>query len=125
MMYLIVDEAYAFDYLSILDVKVDEIGTSECSEAFLRCYQTMKYQMSDIESVMRSKEYSDLKEANRMVFMLIDKAKRDEVKASEIDRGNYERCKKRKALQDRFFGGGGTEVKVGYEVYDEVKSENN
>ena len=103
MIYLIVDEAYAFDYLSILDVKVDEIRTSECSEAFLRCYQTMKDQMSDIESVMRSKEYSDLKEANRMVFKLVDKAKRDEVKASDVDRGNHERCKKRKALQDRFF----------------------
>jgi len=121
MMYLIVDEAYAFDYLSILDVKVDEIRTSECSESFLRCYRAMKDQMSDIESIMQSKEYLDLKEANRRVFKLVDKAKRDEVKASEVDCGNYERCKKRKALQDKFFGGGTTEVKVGYEVYDEVK----
>ena len=103
MMYLIVDEAYAFDYLSILDVKVDEIRTSECSEAFLRCYNSLKSQMNGIGEILESREYAELKEANRMVFKLVDKAKRDEVKASDVDRGNYERCKKRKALQDRFF----------------------
>lgn len=121
MIYMIVDEAYAFDFLSILDVRVDEIRTSECSNAFLGCYETLKAQIDSIERILSSKEYSELKEANRAVFHLVDKAKRDEVKASDVDRGNYERCKKRKALQERFFGGRTTEVNVGYEVYDEVK----
>lgn len=34
--------------------------------------------------------HSNFKEANRMVFKLVDKAKRDEVKANEVDRGKNE-----------------------------------
>ena len=37
-------------------------------------------------------------DANEKMFNLVDKAKRDEVTAKEVDYGNYERCEAKKKL---------------------------
>lgn len=121
MVTLFVDEAYAFDFLSILEVKANKIHTLDTQKNLSNYINAFNMQFGEkkMAEIRSSPEYAKLYEANSTTFDLVDKAKTDSCKASDVDRANYERCKARKALQDRFFPERSiTETKVGYEVYD-------
>ena len=120
MIKIIVDEAYAFDFLAILYVKYEfskneKILTQiEELESFIE-KQIGKEKFYDIIS---SAEYGNVMKANKETFDWVDKAKTDSCKASDVDRSNYERCKARNALQEKFFPKKEiSEVKFGYEAY--------
>jgi hypothetical protein len=99
------DWGYAFDYLSIFHVKIekkkdDESKTnfSETSQHLIKLLGTKGFY-----NVYKSHEYQRLYDVNARLFDLVDLAKKDEVKASEVDAGVWERYLAKKALQERFF----------------------
>lgn len=115
MIKISVDEAYAFDFFSILQVKktynIDvnnllDFYTKEISDQ-LGC-ETFKL-------ICESEEYSRLLKFNKMTFDAVDKAKTDEVSASYVDKCNYFRSEAKKDLQMKFFSSNLTEIKHGYE----------
>lgn len=113
MINLIVDESYAFDYLSILEIKSNKNGDkknyNQCKENIIS--QIGLYEFLEIES---SKEYKDLLAANLNTFNLVDTVKSDPCLGVEVDKSNYERFLKKQSLQKKFFGSIGNEIKIGY-----------
>ena len=118
MIDIAVDEAYAFDMLSILAVKYDKTE----NEGNLKKFNLFE---SEIEQkvgkglfydVVVSMEYSNLYHANLKLFELIDQIKTDDsIKAKKIDDLNYARWEAKRDLQKKFFNQEIKEVKIGYE----------
>lgn len=122
MLYIDVDEGYAFDFLSILDVKKMKLGTSPSTEEYWnRVYVNLCDEIgkSTVDLILKSPEYASCVDANSKMFDLVDLAKADKVTARESDRGNYARCEAKKALQKKFFGNDISEIKIGYDTYKE------
>ena len=121
MISLPVDEAYAFDFLAILEVKFLQSKNPSMKNKVNEYAGYIEKQIGEPKfyEITASQEWKNLVEANTKTFEWVDKAKTDSCKASDVDRSNYERCKARKALQEKFFPGRPiTETKTGYEVYD-------
>ncbi len=116
MINLLVDEAYAFDFLAILEVKYKVSKNADVLFRSEQCYSHLERQLGKekMEEVYFSDEYKKLVEANERTFEWVDKAKSDSCNASDVDRANYERCKCRNAIQDKFFKTPVSEVKFGY-----------
>jgi hypothetical protein len=113
MINLPVDESYAFDYLSILEIKANKNGDKKnynlCKEHLI--LQIGLYEFLEITS---SQEYKDLLEANFNTFNLVDAVKSDPCLGKKVDESNYTRFLKKQALQKKFFGSIGQELKIGY-----------
>lgn len=120
MINLPVDEGYAFDYLSILALKWAYDPTNKDKLNIFTLVTTQIHnQLGDLFLLIReSDEYKELASANRETFELVDLAKEDKVKASDVDKANYKRYLKKIALQKKFFSTEITESKIGYEKYD-------
>jgi hypothetical protein len=121
MISLLVDESYAFDYLSILEMKSKLDPDNDIKkDNFNRCLNFLKCQMKDelFFSVLSSLEYQACYNANWDTFKAVDKAKADKVAASFVDRCNYQRHLAKQNLQKKFFGTTLNEIKIGYEVYE-------
>lgn len=102
MILLPVDEAYALDYLSILLTKRSK-GLNVNSE-IASLGGDMRKQLGVLfETILTSQEFFALQKANTEVFDAIEKAHRDEIKASEVQAINYRRYLAKKALQARFW----------------------
>lgn len=117
MINLQVDEAYAFDYLSILDIKRKKSPT--CYEAWRKCYMFLQNQF-DYQKwllMISSEEYNSMLEANEATFIAVDKAKNNEVTAQHVDRCNYMRYVAKQKFQKKFFSDNLSEFKLGYEKY--------
>jgi hypothetical protein len=115
MIKLTVDEAYAFDYYSILELK---FKNSFISEDILNI--TKNDLINDlgeilVNEILNSNEYKNLLESNQITFNAVDKAKEDLVAASYVDKCNYNRMLSKKALQNKFFTTKLSETKIGYE----------
>lgn len=114
MINLNVDEAYAFDFLTILYLKKEK--NKEYLKTWKECSAYIKKQMPKIfNKIIKSKEYQNLLEANSKTFAAVDKAKNDLVKASYVDQCNYERYLAKRDLQNKFFNTKLAEVKIGYD----------
>jgi len=123
MVKISVDEAYAFDILSIYAVKMinctDPLRHKSSSIAynclFNELEQTFGYEK--MRDIMNSKEYRSLFRANEDTFHLVDKIRSsNEVSVGkDIDNANMERffCKRR--LQEKFFEGKLLETKTQHE----------
>lgn len=112
MINLQVDEAYAFDYLSILHVKknINSINESSWRNCFLYLEEQIgKIKMSEI---INSIEYQDMIEANKITFDAVEKARYGNITAKEVDESNMLRYKKKLELQKKFFNNILTEVKT-------------
>lgn len=115
MIKISVDEAYAFDYYSILDLKYNS------GYIPLSVLEVTKNDLIDslgvekVEAILKSEEYADLYAANRLTFEAVDKAKEDKVAASYVDKCNYKRTLSKRALQQKHFNNEISEVKIGYE----------
>ena len=101
MILLPVDESYAFDYLSILYVKLknglkvnEEINVLELS---------FRKQNVPVDRILASSEFKNLFVMNEKVFFLVDKACKDEIKASDVDNANQLRFMAKGALQKTFW----------------------
>jgi hypothetical protein len=116
MISLIVDESYAYDYLSILSIKDHKKKCSQSAENFKVCYKNIEAQVgTELHlKILNSNEYSDLRSVNSETFDAVDKAKTDQVNASFIDSLNYKRYLCKKNLQDKFFDLPQKEDKIGY-----------
>jgi len=115
MIRISVDEAYAFDYMSILEIKL--VGNDNIINVINIIKDDLINQigLDKFNEVINSVEYDRLRRANKLTFDAVDKAKTDDVLASFVDRCNYERMICKKDLQDRFFDTKLSEMKIGYE----------
>ena len=120
MITLKVDEAYAFDYLSILEVKKEK--TNDSSE-WLDCMHHLasQFDFDFFQKMMFSEEYQDMIKANKLTFEAVDKAKTNEVTAKDVDYCNFQRHLAKENFQRKFFGSNLSEKKIGYEKYLQVK----
>jgi len=116
MITLKVDEAYAFDYLSILEIKKEK--TKDLSK-WQECIYHLESQfdLDFFQKMISSKEYQDMVKANKLTFEAVDKAKTNEVTAKEVDYCNFQRYTAKENFQRKFFGSDLSEKKVGYEKY--------
>jgi tRNA(Ile)-lysidine synthase TilS/MesJ len=118
MIALPVDEGYAFDYLSILELKYRK---DPCNKAkrrgYYECRKHIRTQLRRglFARIIKSQLYLAMQQANTDTFGAVDRAKTDSVPASLVDRCNYRRYLCKVALQREFFGTGLVELKVGYE----------
>jgi uncharacterized protein with PIN domain len=117
MINLLVDEAYAFDYLSILEVKKQKSSIS--NDAWAKCYVYLQNQFDNEKwlHMMHSKEYENMIKANELTFNAVDKAKNNEVTAQHVDYCNYQRHSAKQNFQKKFFTSDLSELKIGYEKY--------
>jgi hypothetical protein len=117
MINILVDEAYAFDYLSILEVKKQK--SSSATEAWSKCYINLQIQFDSEKwfSMINSQEYKNMITANELTFNAVDKAKNNEVTAQHVDYCNYQRHIAKQKFQEKFFMCDLSELKIGYEKY--------
>lgn len=113
MINLLVDEAYAFDYLCILRIK------SSLSEDNLKnwqnCYNYLKLQINNEalwSLIINSNEFFNLENVNKKTFDAVEKARRGNISAKEVDDANMERHYAKLALQKKFFNKNLTEYKT-------------
>lgn len=118
MIKITVDEAYAFDFYSILELKYNNgyISQSSLDQTREDLYNGIGTELT--HKILRSTEYENLKHANLLTFEAVDKAKTDEVTASYVDKCNYERMLAKKNLQASFFRSELSETKIGYNKHD-------
>jgi len=117
MIDLRVDECFAFDYLSILYIKMKKDPSSEKTKSYNECLEHIKTQIKDNHTteILESKEYLDLINANEKTFISVDMAKKDLVPASHVDSCNYRRFLCKQNLQNKFFMDNRmVEEKIGY-----------
>lgn len=113
-----VDIGYAFDFLSIYEVKSVKLPNKKNLDNYVSCLFCLASQLGEdtITEIIVSKEYKDLFNTNKELFELVDLAKTDKVKASEVDAGVYKRFLAKRALQEKFFPDAEKiEQKFGYE----------
>lgn len=105
--FLKVDWAYAFDYLSILEVKAGrDIYNESKTNAFYECWNHIISQLgkAKTQEVLDSKEYDELLKANENGFDAVERARQDErFLAWQLDEINMKRYPIKKALQAKFF----------------------
>ena len=112
MINLQVDEAYAFDYLSILHVK--KSINSDVEPSWKDCFLHIRNQISitKMEKIINSEEYQRMIEANQITFDAVEKARYGTVSAKEVDEANMLRFKRKLELQKKFFNNNLVEIKT-------------
>ena len=97
-----VDEAKAFDELSIYWVKIQFGGKDEM---FHSLKWDIEYALGKekFQKVFESDEYKAVCEANLKTFNMVSKAKKNEVTAQQVEESNYRRHLAKKALQAKHF----------------------
>lgn len=114
MILLQVDEAYAFDYLSILELKKDLYPSNKKNDAFELCRNFLSKQLKNFEQIYASNEYKNLYMINKKTFELVDLVRNNDssITAKQVDDANMERFYKKEILQKRFFASQLTEEKI-------------
>lgn len=104
MISLLVDECYAFDYLSILEVKKN-IDPEKNKKAWEECFYYLEKQLPNLfKVILSSKEYTELYNANLLTFNAVDKARSGgDISAKEVDDFNILRYNKKLSLQKKYF----------------------
>jgi hypothetical protein len=103
MINLIVDEAYAFDYLSILFIKKDI--NEKSYETWNECSLFLQKQLENNlwNQIISSQEYLDLIKINQAVFDAVEQARYGTISAKEVDDKNMQRYYQKMKLQNTFF----------------------
>ena len=116
-MFDLLDPGYWFDILSIYEVKKFRFPTTQNNKNWENLCRNLRKEISEdyFWDIWESEFYRSLVKANERVFDLVDLAKKDEIKASEVDFWNHKRYLAKVALQNHFFPNlEVTEVKLGY-----------
>lgn len=118
MINILVDEAYAFDYLSILEIKKNKDIRNQ--EIWLSCLENLRnqFEIKKWISMITSEEYKEIVKANKLTFDAVEKAKNNEVGAQYVDFCNYQRYVAKQNFQKKFFNEELAEQKIGYEKYE-------
>lgn len=115
-----VQEAEVFDRLSILEVKYNKTNNLDIKNNLNKQIEELKAQINlaighDLEKLIyNSKLYKNLYNTNYKLYEFVDLAKKDQIKASEVDNYVYIRHLAKKELQEEFFNNSFEEVKIGY-----------
>jgi hypothetical protein len=111
-----VPAGFAMDYLNILHVKAMKTNSDESWKNFYRCYFYLYEQSIDNHflKAFDSPEYLELLGVNKKIFELVDLIKVENTDARVVDAENYHRAQIKKVIQDKYFGGGEVEEKLGY-----------
>jgi hypothetical protein len=115
MIKITVDEAYAFDYYSILKLKKENGSDIDHVISVIESDIVNQIGETEFNLIINSEEYLNLYSSNKTTFDAVDKAKTDEVLASYVDKCNYLRMIHKKELQNKFFSSNLSEIKLGYE----------
>lgn len=115
MIKITVDEAYAFDYYAILQIKKEYGSNVDENIEQIKSDLIDSVGLEKFNQIINSEIYSNLYESNKETFKAVDKAKTDEVLASYVDKCNYKRMILKKELQNKFFSNSLSETKLGYE----------
>lgn len=112
MINICVDEAYAFDFLSILEIKKSH--SDQAMKNWHNCFNYIKAQLSSdlFTLIINSNEYKNMILANQKTFHAVEKARNGKISAKEVDDANMERQHAKKALQKKFFSNNLTEQKI-------------
>lgn len=116
MLKISLDEAYVFDMLAILNVKLEKIQGQNKNIIFER-YKSLSKEISDqigqdlFHKILKSDEFKEMIIVNKKVFELIDSSKEDMGLAKTTDEANHQRHLKKVALQNKFFDYELTEIK--------------
>lgn len=113
MINLKVDEAYAFDYLSILDIKKNL--NKDCYNAWQKCFDYIQEQIdkNKMNEIIGSIEYKNMTDTNKLTFDAVEKARYSKgITAKEVDDINMVRHKRKLELQKKFFDNILTEYKT-------------
>lgn len=116
MIKLCVDESYAFEYYCILLVKYQKLYLPELISQIKIQKQNLISQIGEpmFNAVCSSDEFKKMIETNIFTFDMVDKAKENLVKASEVDKCSLMRKQAKDALQEKFFSSHNLETKMGY-----------
>lgn len=101
MISLPLSEAEAFDYLSILQVKVDR--GMDAATRYSEIARAIEGNGVVLEEILMSPAYWDLYRANSICFDAIERAHADTISAAEVQRINHKRFLAKRALQERFW----------------------
>ena len=103
MINLLVDEAYAFDYLSILSIK--KAINSQTQIIYLECLDNLSKQIDEkiFFEILSSSEYMSLLLINQEVFDAVEQARYGNISAKEVDEKNMKRHHAKQQLQNKFF----------------------
>ena len=111
------DESYVFDLLSIYEVKIDYSIDLDKKIKLQQSYDLLKSEIAEtigdklVIDILSSDEYAQLKQSNKIVFDLVDRA--NETKLSKLTAdANYMRYLNKISLQNKFFNTTLTEVKI-------------
>jgi hypothetical protein len=110
MIEILVDEGYAFDFLSIAEIKKEK-GANEmfyiARIGIIKQLGTEKF-----NEIISSKEYKELKTANEKTFNAVNLAKENKIDAKSVDDLNMQRYFCKTALQKKFFSEDVKEKKI-------------
>lgn len=104
MINLLVDEAYAFDYLSILEIKKDINSINYTNWQICKENLINEIGQDKMDEIINSEEYKQMIETNKLTFEAVEKARYGGViTAKEVDDANLKRHKRKLELQRKFF----------------------
>ena len=112
MINICVDEAYAFDFLSVLEIKKNR--SEQAMINWHNCFNYLKAQLPNdlFVLIINSNEYRDMVAVNQKTFDAVEKARYGQITAKEVDDANMERHYAKIDLQNKFFSNKITEYKT-------------
>lgn len=112
MINICVDEAHAFDFLSILEIKKNH--SDQAMQNWHNCFNYIKAQLtSDLFTlIINSQEYRDMVAANQRTFNAVELARINKITAKQLDETNHIRYQMKINLQNKFFSNRITEFKT-------------
>ncbi len=116
MIKVTLDEAYVFDLLAIYEVKMDKCDGEKLSKT-IQSYTTLANDIKEqigqdlYFEIIDSDTYADLKNANREVFELVDRASETQL-SQDTASANYKRYILKHRIQSEFFNSILQEVKI-------------
>ena len=118
MIKISVDESFAFDMLSILEVKNARIKDGQKNLSVRNSLTKLGQEIicsvgyTKFLQIRDSDEYRALLNANYETFDLVEAARNGpEGLAKDADAANLKRFEAKKEIQEKFFGGANTEIK--------------
>lgn len=115
-----IQEAEAFDRLSILEIKKNNAPNAEIKIKLQNQILELEAQINNEIGYNKAREvyeslfYNNLFNVNATLFDLFDKCKAGGMDALEPDKWNISRHRAKNDLQEKFFGSKTEEVKLGY-----------
>jgi len=100
-----VDEAYAFDMLSVLDIKKKNSPKDQCNFDTMSCDIEIQIGSKLFKQILNSNVYSQMITVNQIIYDLIDAIRKGNLHldARVIDDANTDRFKIKQKLQSEFF----------------------